>query len=237
MEVCMKQALYTLGILIAILALFTPVSTSDRNPVSVPLYDNIAAKFKAAFDIDDTVDLQVPIPRDCRIPNRTGSQCVWSSHETLARYAYITPLYDLTRRPEYGGRAGSASAASMLHKFRVNYQMTVVKDFSLLERACAIEHRGVAFDVPGHMMTMVHFDKVAGVVKYIDNSDSTLSVRTMSMETFKKQWCGWAVVIYGSPDQLPLRLSPWQGIPVLDEYGRQQHYGFGHLPSPNERNW
>lgn len=206
---------------------FFPVRTSKANPVKVCFYEDVIVQVKTALNVDDTDGVQVPIERKDRVRNKTGVQCVWSSHETLARYAEIKELYDITDMREYKSYAGPDNARRMLERFNIKYKMTTTKDVSLLDQACRVEHRGATFDVPGHMMTLVHFSQKDGIVKYIDNSDKTLAIRTMSMKEFMRRWCGWAVVIYGEPDKVPFIANPWRIIPI-----KNNKKPLGFIPSP-----
>ena len=162
-----------------------PLFASNINPV---------ASYEGPED-EDLSNVQVPIPIKDRVPNRTGTQCVWSSFETIARYAEESRLYDITRMKEYKSYASPSAARAMLARFEITYEMTTKGDRSILIKGCSIERRGAVFAVPGHMMTMVHYDEKEGIVKYINNSDPKLKVRTWSMKEFNKRWDGWAAII------------------------------------------
>jgi len=170
-------------------------------------------------------DVQVPIPFKDRVPNRTGIQCVWSSAETLARYAECKKLYDITLNDNYKSYAGPASLKAMLEKYNVKYEMTVnKKDRSLLIKGCKIERRGVAFDIPGHVMVLVHYDEKEGIVKYINNSDKELKVRTWSMEEFNRRWDGWAFIIYADKDIVSKKYNKIPDIIIKDRNNNQGDY-------------
>lgn len=178
----------------------------------------------------DPSSIQVPIPEGCRIPNKTGIQCVWSSIETLARYCGEKRLYDLTEDDNYKGYAGPSSARKMFEKYGVKYEMTTdKKDRSLLIKGCKIEKRGCAFSVPGHVMVMVHYDEKEGVVKYINNSDPELKVRSWTMEQFERKFDGWVIVLYAENDLILKRVK----IPIKDMNNSQGIYKEDYIVHPN----
>jgi S1-C subfamily serine protease len=131
----------------------------------------------------------VEIPPACRIPNRTGSQCVWSSLETLARFHGLDSLAShLTS--EHKGTAGPGDVAAVLKRFGINYEQSRSHDRAMLERALA-QGLGAAIGVNGsHMVTLVGLD--GSTASIIDNSDRSLSVRQIPLS----RWDGWAVVLH-----------------------------------------
>lgn len=213
------------------LALFSVFWTIDRNKffhVCPHPYSRIIGNPVIGFEGEPDEDLnnvQVPIPFKDRVPNRTGIQCVWSSTETLARYAEFERLYDITFDDNYKSYAGPNSLKAMLNKYNVKYEMTVdKKDRSLLIKGCVLEKRGVAFDIPGHVMVLVHYDEKVGIVKYINNSDKDLKVRTWTMEEFNKRWAGWAYIIYADKDIIPQKNNKIPDIKIKDRNNSQGLY-------------
>lgn len=193
---------------------------TSRNPV---------ASFEGEID-EDLSDVQAPIPMKDRVPNRTGIQCVWSSIETLARYCGEERLYDLTRNNNYKSYASPSSARRMFEKYKIDYEMTTNKnDKSLLIKGCVIERRGCAFSIPGHVMTLVHYDENKGMVKYIDNSDPKLKIRVWSMKEFNKRWDGWVMIVRAKNDWI----SAKQNIPIKDRKGEQGSYDKNYIVTPN----
>jgi hypothetical protein len=172
-----------------------------------------------------SVDTQVKIAMEDRVPNKTGIQCVWSSIETIARHQKIEVLYDITEDSRYKGFAGPTSAAKMLDLKKVKFEQTYPgskRDTRLLIQGCQRDKTGVAFGVPGHMMTMVHYDEVDKVVQYIDNSDKTLTVRTWTLSEFNRRWDGWSLVIY--PNDTKLK--------IVDMNNNQSSYKEGYVIKP-----
>jgi len=166
--------------------------------------------------------VQVPIPRKDRVLNENGN-CVWCSLEMLARYAEIKSLYDITKDPEDGGDPRCQDGAwwppvkALLDEKKIKYRVVWPQDTTrtdLLIRGCKIERRGVAFDIKGHMLVLVHYDPNKKIIKVIDNADRSLSIQTWSWEKFHKVWRGWAFMIYGDPDIIPQKNNPWNKIPI-----------------------
>lgn len=232
------------SIVCVFLILFAVFYTADRekffhvcpNPyVKNPV--NPVKGFEGKVD-EDLEKVQVPIPFKDRVPNRTEIQCVWSSAETLARYAECEKLYDITFNDNYKGYAGPSSLKTMLKKYGVKYEMTVnKKDRSLLVKGCVLERRGVAFDIPGHVMVLVHYDEKAGIVKYINNSDKELKIRTWTMEEFNRRWAGWAFIIYADEDIIPYKYNKIPDIKVKDRNNNQGIYQKDYIFSPYKFNF
>lgn len=199
----------------------SPLFASNINPV---------ASYEGEEDTD-LFNVQVPISFEDRVPNRTGIQCVWCSFETIARYAKETRLYDITRMKEYQGYAGPSTAKAMLERFGIDYEMTTKGDRELLIKGCQTERRGAVFAVPGHMMTMVHYDERAGVVKYINNSDPQLKIRAWSMSEFDKRWTGWAAIIYAKEDIIPNKYRVLE-LPIMDRNVSQGEYSKDYVLMP-----
>jgi len=142
---------------------------------------------------DDTDGVQVPIPMSCRVYNRSGSQCVWCSIEVLARYHKIEALYTLTQK--YKHATGGGEVSRVLNRLNIKYTMQDEgeRNTQILIDACE-KGWGAGVGLHGtHMVNVVHFKD--GVVKIIDNSDSSLSIRSMSMNQFLRAWDGWVVVL------------------------------------------
>lgn len=157
--------------------------------------------------VANAAEIQVDIAKEDRVPNKTGIQCVWSSIETVARHNKIEELYDLTEDSRCKSFAGPSSAAKILKEKKIKFEQTVSeKDISLLIKGCKEERWGVCFGIPGHMMTMVHFDhENEKIVKYIDNSDKTLSVRTWTLNQFYSKWDGWVLMIYPTTPNMKIK--------------------------------
>lgn len=163
--------------------------------------------------------VQVPMTRDIRILNTKGN-CVWCSLEMLARYAELKKLYGITRDVRDGGdpRCQGGSSPSPVRRFleaeNIRYEMITNYDRNFLVKYCKEQRRGVAFDIPGHMLVLVHYDPDTKIVKVIDNADRSLSVQTWSWDKFHRSWGGWAYVIFAEPDIIPYKYNPWRYIPI-----------------------
>ena len=162
--------------------------------------------------------LQCPIPKSDRVKNFTGVQCVWSSIETIGRWAEEDRLTEppLTSRPQCKSYSGPARAAEVLNSLGVRFEQTYgskEKGLGVIRRAMD-EGRGVLFDVPGHAMVLVHFSEEEDRVCWVDNSDNTLKAQTSSVKRFMDRWGSWALVVHREPD-----VAPWKAyrrsIPVV----------------------
>lgn len=192
---------------------------------------------------EELKDIQVPVPRKDRVINTKGN-CVWCSLELLGRFAEIKQLYNITLNPRNGGdpacQGGSwdGPVRAFLNKRKIRYEMvTDRRRTDFLVRGCKIERRGVAFDIPGHMLTLVHYDPDTKIIKVIDNADRSLSVQTWSWEKFHRLWAGWAYIIYAEPDIIPYKyVSLANRIPIKHRNGTpatplDKHY----IPMPKTK--
>jgi hypothetical protein len=194
-------------------------------------------------DEDELKDVEVPVPRDCRILNTKGN-CVWCSLELLARYAYMPQLYNITKNVSAGGdpRCQGGSSPSPVRSFlndkKIKYEMYTDREQGekLLIKACKVERRGAAFAIPGHMLNCIHYDPDTKIIKIIDNADRSLSVQTWSWEKFHRLWAGgdhWVYAIYGEPDRIQDRyLTLADQIPILDRNAPQGKYPKGYIIVP-----
>lgn len=204
------------------------------NPIEISIPDrnyNPVANYEGEPDDDAEMrDVMVPIPMKDRIPNKTGIQCVWSSIETLARYADFERLFDMTEKPECRSYSGPSSAGRWLKSHNVKFEQTTGGDRSLIIKGVVEEKRGVLFDVPGHAMVLVHYDEDKGIVKYINNSDRSLKIRTWTMSEFNRRFGGWVLLIYADNDIIGR--SPARDIPILDKNNPQKKYPDDYIPIP-----
>jgi len=137
---------------------------------------------------------QCEIASEMRVPNRSRTQCVWASIETLARHNKVPQLYGIT--DTYKEKANIHHVEKVLKKKRVRYIMTLKGNTTLLKRYVREKKFGVAFGTNHkHMMTMVHIDDEC--VKFIDSSSKELEEKTWDLKTFNKAFDGWVIVILG----------------------------------------
>jgi len=182
--------------------------------------------------------VQCPIPMKDRVPNRTGIQCVWASIEVIGRWAEEPKLINppLTSRAECKSYASPTLAAKELTALGVKFEQSYgdkAAGISLIKKAMA-EGRGCLWGVPGHAMDLIHYDEDKNVVKWIDNSDSSLAVQTTTVPKFKDRWDSWVLVIYADKDIIPTKLNKGlaRNIPILDRNNTQGEYLKDYVPIP-----
>jgi hypothetical protein len=183
---------------------------------------------------EDLSDLMVQIPMRDRVFNRTGIQCVWASTEALGRYAEEPKLINLTDDPECKSYAGPASYSRKMRERNIKYIMTNdINDRTLIIRSVVKERRGCMFCVPGHAMVMVHYDEKKGIVKYFNNSDRSLAIRTWTMAEFNKRFEGWVAVIYADNDIITQKYAPKiPTLPIIDRNNQQGIYDKEYILQP-----
>ena len=189
-------------------------------------------------------DINCPIPMTDRVPNYTGIQCVYSSIEMLGRWAEEPKLINppITSRSDCKGYSSPNRAADRLRKVDVKFKQTYgdrEAGIKLLKKAME-EGRGCLFGVPGHAMVIVHYDEEEDRVCWVDNSDSSLKVQTMTIARFKKRWDSWILVIYADNDIIPskikiIRFSP-HTLPIIDHNTNPtSEYPKNFIPIPRTR--
>jgi hypothetical protein len=182
---------------------------------------------------EDLSDVMVPVPIEDRVYNRTGIQCVWCSVECLGRYANEPKLIGLTDQRDCKSYASPSSLAAKLNSLNVKYEQTTSRsDKSLLIKSVVKERRGCLFAVPGHAMTLVHYDELKGIVKYINNSDKSLKVRTWSIKEFNQRWDGWICAIYADNDIVPRKYTKTYPLPIIDRNQIQGNYNKDYILQP-----
>jgi hypothetical protein len=212
-----------------------PVVENNQPPVRMdrlypdpeqPHVPNPVAAYEGTPDDEEELkNCQVPIPMKDRVFNRTGIQCVWCSIECLGRWAEEKKLVGppcMTDWPDCKSYSGPGSAGSKLREIKVRFEQVTdkTKGRELIRRCVVQERRGVLFSVPGHAMNLVHYDEQNKIVKYINNSDKTLKVRTWTMDEFEKRWEGWVLAIYADNDIIPFKFTPPAClIPIVDRMG------------------
>lgn len=192
----------------------------DRMYPSVDTAPNPCYSFEGQPDDEaELKNTQVPIPMKDRVYNRTGIQCVWCSLECLGRWAEEQKLFNLTDLPDCKSYSSPNSAARKLNQIKVRFVQTTdkAKGREMIRKAVVEERRGVLFSIPGHAMNLVHYDEKNKIVKYINNSDKTLKIRTWTMEEFERRWEGWVCVIYADQDIIQYKFTPPAHLlPVID---------------------
>lgn len=197
---------------------------------NIKIIQNPVASYEGISE-DDLENTMVPIPMEDRVFNKTGIQCVWCSLETIGRYAKEPKLLNLTELPDCKSYSNPSSAARKLKQLNVKFEQTTSKmDRSLIIKSVVKEKRGCLFAIPGHAMTLVHYDENAGIVKYINNSDKTLKIRTWTMQEFNRRWDGWICVIYADNDIIPGKNTP--KLPIVDRNNKQGKYDGNYILKP-----
>lgn len=193
-------------------------------------------------DVNELENVQSPIPMECRVKNYTGTQCVFSSLECLARWAELKELLEpvpLTSRQGCRSYSSPVDAANKLNSFSIRFENEYRdrnKALELLKRAMA-DGRGALMDIPGHALVICHYDEEVGIVKVIDNSDRSLKIQTWPMSKFNKLWGGWIMVVYAQKDLFPAKAGgnlPNQ-LPIIDRNNPQGLYPKDYIPSPNKK--
>jgi hypothetical protein len=189
-----------------------------------------------------------PIPPTERVPNRTGSQCVWSSLETLGRWAKCSKLIEppLTSRLECQSVAWPGTADWEMSYLEVRKEAVFGdrdKCFDLIRKAMK-DRRACMFTVKirdmGHAMVLVHFDEAGNEAMWIDNGDPYLRVQKSTCDYFKQRFDNWVVVIYADNDDFPSRFEKKKRplrclIPIRDRNAKQGAYADDYIPTPDRR--
>lgn len=209
-----------------------PASEKEIGP-SVPNYTFAGVPLSEEEELEG---LQVPVPRSMRVLNTKGC-CVWSSMQVAANYSGMTQLYGITKDVKDGGdrRCQGGSSPSPVRSFledeKIKFDMIENGDVKFLIKYCKEQRRPVCFDIPGHMLNLVHYDPDTKLIKIIDNADYSLSVQTWSWEKFHSKWQGWAYVIIGEPDNILYMYDTYQFIGVT--YGDKDFVApKGYFPLP-----
>ena len=204
--------------------------------------DDYQTTFVAAYESNKKEpkleSLQCPIPKQDRVKNYTGIQCVYSSIEMLGRWAEEPKLINppITSRPECKGYSGPSQAAKILNKLGVKFEQSYGnknKGLELIKRSMK-QGRGVLWGVPGHAMVLVHYSEEQNRVCWVDNSDSKLRVQQTTVSKFKERWNSWVLVIYADNDILPYKINNFINLlPIIDEKNKKQNYPIDYIPIPS----
>ena len=247
----MKRILNGILLAIAVLAAFSIFGQKDSPSLSthnkVAWYEMQPQVFRTTFQADyvsddgeiEDPDIQCPIPMEDRVRNHTGTQCVFSSIEMLGRWAEEPKLMNppITNNPSYQSYSEPSHAAKQLRRLGVKFEQTDgdrEAGIALIKKAME-EGRGCLFDVPGHAMVLVHYDEENDVVKWVDNSDRTLKIQTMTIARFKQRWGSWILVVYADNDIIADKLGRnnyWQNFPIVDPQQPSKQFDPSHIPLP-----
>lgn len=218
---------FVLGLTVLYASKPNPISTLNRIAWYELQDDGYRTVFQTTYvspegDVEDNT-IQCPIPMKDRVRNYTGVQCVFASIETIGRWAEERKLIEppLTSRPDCKSFSSPSDAASKLRQLNVKFEQTYrdrQAGLTLIRKAMT-EGRGCLFGVPGHAMVLIHYDETNNVVKWIDNSDSTLKIQTTTISRFNQMWDTWVLVVYADNDIIPQKLgrsAVTNTFPILD---------------------
>lgn len=243
----MKKSLFIL-IAIGLSACSHPLPVVHHTPQSkLPVWDSqykttyVAAYDSGQVEKGELENVQCPIPMKDRVRNYTGVQCVFSSIETLGRWAECKPLISppLTSRSDCKSFSSPNDAGLKLKALGVRFEQSYrgqEQGIVLIKKAMR-EGRGCLFGVPGHAMVLIHYDDEADVVKWIDNSDSRLRVQTMTVKQFRSKWDQWILVIYADPDIIAAKLNRKNlanQIPIINRNSTPETFPDNYIPTPME---
>jgi len=232
--------------LAAMLSLFgmSIVSPPEGDSACPYITTTYVEPYTSIYGEDEPTDIQCPIPIENRVANGTGIQCVWSSIETLGRWAEEPKLINqpLTGRSDCKSYSGPGLAARKLKELGVRFEQVSngqdrQSSIALMKRATS-EGRAALFGVPGHAMVCVHYDETSDTVKWIDNSDCSLKVQTTTIRRFNDMWDGWVLVIYADNDIIPQKVTgpgAARNIPIFDPSSPQQIFPKDFIPLPGLR--
>lgn len=219
----------------------THLSVESKLPVWHPEYrTSFSESYYSGEPEDNELEgIQCPIPMKDRVKNHTGIQCVFSSIEMLGRWAECQQLISppITSRSDCKSYSGPNDAGGKLKRLGVKFEQTSQgrePGLALIRKAMQ-EGRGCLFGVPGHAMVLIHFDESKNVVKWVDNSDRSLRIQTMTTKRFFERWDEWALVIYAEPDIVSEKMSPLaRQIPIIDRNGPPGQYPKDYIPFPQK---
>lgn len=191
------------------IVIFSLTGSKPTNQINEPIKlqqefvepKNLNPKLQPKQIETDCIGVQVPIPKDCRVFNKSGSQCVWCSIESLARYHGIKELYEGNTRitKTYTWATSPAEVKRVLNNNygTVKWKQIQNGDRNFIKKYVSEMKLGIAFGIPGHMLNLVHYDEKNDTVKVIDNvGPKALQVQTWSIKKFNQMWDGWGLVVF-----------------------------------------
>jgi hypothetical protein len=181
-------------------------------------------------------EIQCPVPKQNRVKNYTGIQCVYSSIEMLGRWAEESKLIDppITSRSDCQGYSGPSEAARILNKLGVKFEQSYgnkEEGIKLLKKAMK-DGRGALWGVPHHAMVIIHYSEKENKVCWVDNSDRELRIQQTTIASFNKRWNSWILVIYPDSD-VDLNTKLNRNIPILDHNNNNKTYPKNFIPIPD----
>jgi hypothetical protein len=147
----------------------------------------------------ELIGVQVPVPKEIRIYNKSGSQCVWCTAEMLGRLHKVKGVDGLTI--DYKHATGPGEFNCVMTQRHINFKQVTGRDLDFIEEWVTNKKMGVGIGVHhSHVILVCHFER-GKQVKVIDNSDRSLKVQTWDWQRFQRSFTGWVFVIL--PDNTP----------------------------------
>lgn len=204
------------GVFVVSLAGLVAAGKSRPSVVPAPVWEPVVASAPVsppqavvtppAVPVDpELVGVQVPIPRDMRLFNRSESQCVWCTLEMLGRFNKVRGTEGLTQ--QYKHATGPGYVNRVLTQRGVKFKQVTGKDLDFLEEWVTKNRLGCGIGVNGnHAILVCHFER-GRLVKVIDNADPSLRIQTWEWERFIRLFSGWVFVV--QPDGVEQTLGGW----------------------------
>lgn len=193
------------GMAIISMAITDPVKTPPTPspivppPIVAPVVPPPAPPAPIPPSDPELAGLQVPIPKEMRVFNKSGSQCVWCSAEILGRYHNVLGLSGLTEK--YSHATGPREFGRVMTRQNVKFKQVTGQDLDFLDEWVTQKKMGAGIGVNRHHVIVVcHFERNK-LVKIIDNADPSLRVQTWDWPQFTRNFSGWCFVVL--PDNSP----------------------------------
>ncbi len=164
----------------------------------------------------ELIGLQVPVPKNIRIYNKTGSQCVWCTAQMLGTYHNVKGAEGLT--DQYKHATGPGEFNKVMTARNIKFKQVTGHDLDFLEEWVTKKKMGCGIGVNNtHVILVCDFQR-GKQVKIIDNSDRTLKVQTWTWDKFMRNFTGWVFVIL--PDDNPANAGWDNNVDDGKLYGR-----------------
>ncbi len=145
------------------------------------------------------VRAEVKIAAACRVKNRPPGRCGWCALETLARHLGLQAMYGLTDK--HPSTCSPRSLEECLTNADVPYRIQypgcrredILRYAIRANLGAAVGLREPAAGDIKHIVTLVDFRD--DTVKVIDPNDAECRTRPMSLDRFRRQWDGFALVL------------------------------------------
>lgn len=148
----------------------------------------------------------VDVPKEARIPNYSGSQCVWVSCELVCRTLKVKEGYNLHKK--YFHATSFTYAQDQLR--RRGIQCGVAYGDYAWKRTLEYLDKGypVVFGVPGHALVIIGYDEKTKEVTVIDNRSNGTLEQKWSWDRFNSRWERVCLFIWGPFTDVPGQPQP-----------------------------